>query len=112
LILIIVFVMQQGTQASSDVKAADAGLRTRASDDIALSTTEVNKYLKNPKPNLLGTTEIETTGPSFHSDAIAQARLEKKLRKHTNSPDRISMSPLTLSQQSPPSPLTLPQQSS
>lgn len=84
LILIIVFVMQQGTQASSDVKAADAGLRTRASDDIALSTTEVNKYLKNPKPNLLGTTEIETTGPSFHSDAIAQARLEKKLRKHTN----------------------------
>jgi hypothetical protein len=84
LILIIVFVMQQGTQASSDVKAADAGLRTRVSDDIALSTTEVNKYLKNPKPNLLGTTEIETTGPSFHSDAIAQARLEKKLRKHTN----------------------------
>ena len=57
LILIIVFVMQQGTQAShcaTGVKA-DTGLRTRASDDIALSTTEVNKYLKNPKPNLLGT---------------------------------------------------------
>ena len=111
LILIIVFVMQQGTQAShcaTGVKA-DTGLRTRASDDIALSTTEVNKYLKNPKPNLLGTTEIETTGCNLHSETIAQARVEKKLRKHSQ--DRISMSPWTLQQQSPLSPLTLPQQS-